>query len=195
MKIGIIDYGAGNVRSVQFALERLNAKTVLSASPDELNSCDKIIFPGVGHAKPAMEKLKESGLDQFIISTKKPLLGICLGMQLMCKFSEEGNTDCLGIFNTKVSLFDAGMGLKIPHMGWNTTQPSQSVLYKGLDVDPYFYFVHSYYVPEMENTSAITSYGLPFSASLERDNFFGVQFHPEKSSRVGEKLLQNFIQL
>lgn len=195
MKIGIIDYGAGNVRSVQFALERLNAKTFLSASPDELNSCDKIIFPGVGHAKPAMEKLKESGLDQFIISTKKPLLGICLGMQLMCKFSEEGSTDCLGIFNATVSLFDAGMGLKIPHMGWNTTQPSQSVLYKGLDVDPYFYFVHSYYVPVMENTNAITSYGLPFSASLERDNFFGVQFHPEKSSGAGERLLQNFIQL
>ncbi|HLP13089.1 MAG TPA: imidazole glycerol phosphate synthase subunit HisH [Flavobacteriales bacterium] len=194
MKVGILDYGAGNVQSVQFALQRLGYSAKLSANVDELNACDKIIFPGVGHAKPAMARLRERNLDRFILECNKPLLGICLGMQLLCSHSEEGDTDCVGVFDVPVKLFNSSE-LKIPHVGWNTLHNTNGKIFNSDFENASVYFVHSYFVPENSYTVATCDYGQKFSAALERDNFFGMQFHPEKSGVAGEKLLGRFLAL
>lgn len=193
MKIGIIDYGAGNVQSVKFAIERLGYSAELLSDVAQLESCDKIIFPGVGHAKPAMEKLRKKGLDSFIVNYKKPLLGICLGMQLLCNHSHEGDTKCLGVFDVEVLKFELEY-LKVPHVGWNNITRIKSFLNSGIDLEnAYVYFVHSYYVPTNTFEIATCNYGIDFAAALARDNFFGTQFHPEKSGDVGEQILMNFL--
>ncbi len=193
MKIAIIDYGAGNVQSVQFALNRLGFEGILSADADFISSVDKVIFPGVGAANSAMKKLRESGLYQIIPSLKQPVLGICLGMQLLCNYSEEGNTESLGIFDVAVKKFSAEN--KIPQMGWNTIYNLESALFEGISEKDYVYLVHSFYAEKMKNTIATTNYGLEYSSALQKDNFFGVQFHPEKSGKTGEKILGNFLKL
>lgn len=193
MKIAIIDYGAGNVQSVQFALNRLGFEGILSANPEFILSADKVIFPGVGAANSAMKKLRESGLDQIIPSLKQPVLGICLGMQLLCNSSEEGNTEGLGIFDVAVKKFSADQ--KIPQMGWNTIYNLQSSLFEGISEKDYVYLVHSFYAEKIENTIATTNYGLEYASALQKDNFFGVQFHPEKSGKTGEKILGNFLKI
>lgn len=182
MKIVIINYGAGNTQSVKYSFQRLAVNAVLSDDKMEILTADKIIFPGVGHAKAAMDVLKEKGLDVLIPQLKQPVLGICLGMQLMCKFSEEGNTECLGIIDETVKLFEAKQ--KVPHVGWNRT----------VEKDDWYYFVHSYYVPKNEFTSLSCNYINQFSAAIQKNNFYGVQFHPEKSGRAGERLLKKFIE-
>src|SRR5215217_2886312 len=187
MKIVIINYGAGNIQSIMFAIERLGFKAVLSNDPQEIQAADKVIFPGVGEASYAMKKLKESGLDSLIPSLKQPVLGICLGMQLLCNSSEEGNTDGLGIFDVAVKKFRADQ--KIPQMGWNTIYNLKSSLFEGISEKEYVYLVHSFYAEKIENTIATTHYGLEYASALQKDNFFGVQFHPEKSGKTGEKIL------
>lgn len=193
MKLVIIDYGAGNIQSIRFAFERLGTHALLSNDPEEIASSDKVIFPGVGEASSAMRKLKDSGLDRLIPRLKQPVLGICLGMQLMCRHSDEGNTEGLGIFDSEVIKFPPG--LKIPQIGWNTIRSLRSPLFHGVEEEAYIYLVHSYYAPLNEATVATTDYGLAYSAGLQRDNFYGLQFHPEKSSTVGERILQNFLKL
>ncbi len=195
MKIGIIDYGAGNVRSVKFAIERLGYWAELISDASLLDKCDKLIFPGVGHAKPAMEKLREKELDKYILNCKKPLLGICLGMQLLCKHSEEGNTKCIGVFDMDVLKFELP-DLKIPHVGWNNITNLRSDLFQENDMENAFvYFVHSYYVPPTKFSIANCTYGIEFAAALNKDNFYATQFHPEKSGGVGENILNRFMQL
>lgn len=189
MKLTIIDYGAGNVFSVASAFRRLGIEPILTADEAAIRSSDRVIFPGVGHAAPAMEQLKQSGLDLLIPQLRQPVMGICLGMQLMCMDTEEGNTKGLNIFeDTSVIKFDDT--LKIPHMGWNTIEETKGVL-NGLDSD--VYFVHSYYAPLSRYTSATCTYAVSFSASLEKDNFLGCQFHPEKSGKSGEEILKRFL--
>ncbi|MBX2826855.1 MAG: imidazole glycerol phosphate synthase subunit HisH [Flavobacteriaceae bacterium] len=193
MKTTIIDYGAGNIQSIQFALARLGNEARLSADPDEIRSSDKVIFPGVGEASSAMNKLRATGLDQLIPALNQPVLGICLGMQLMCQSSEEGNTKGLGIFNTDVLRFsDEG---KVPQVGWNTIEGFSSDLFAGISENEFMYSVHSFYAPISEDTVAISQYGISYSVALQKNNFYGVQFHPEKSSTAGSKLLQNFLEL
>jgi len=189
----IVDYGAGNVKSVEFALNRLGVKPILSSDADVVGNAGRVIFPGVGHAEFAMNALKSKGLDDAIKSLKVPVLGICLGMQLMCTRTEEGNVEGLAIFDTLVNRFPAVN--KIPHMGWNSIKTNGSPIFKGIPEESYFYFVHSYYAECCTNTSSVCDYILPFSASLEKDNFFGCQFHPEKSGEMGERLLNNFLKL
>jgi glutamine amidotransferase len=189
MKVTIIDYGAGNVFSVASAFRRLGIEPLLTADEAEIRSSDRVIFPGVGHAAPAMEQLIQSGLDQVIPQLKQPVMGICLGMQLMCKNSEEGNTQGLNIFED-ISVVKFDDTLKIPHMGWNTIECANGLL-SGLDSD--VYFVHSYYAPMSTYTSSTCNYSVPFSASLEKDNFLGCQFHPEKSGKAGEEILKRFL--
>lgn len=189
-KIAIIDYGAGNVRSVMFALERLNIEYILTDDAETIQNAPKVIFPGVGHAKPAMDALKAKGLDTVIKNLNQPVLGVCLGMQLMCSKSEEGNTEGLGIFDAEVVLFKNTP--KVPHMGWNKLENGKSIL-TGIEED--VYFVHSYYVPESKDTMATCNFGSNFSAALQKDNFHGCQFHPEKSGEVGERILKEFIEL
>ena len=193
MNISIIDYGAGNVKSVQFALERLGYKGELTSDANEILQADKVIFPGVGEASTAMEALRLYGLDNLIPSLKQPVLGICLGMQLMCTRSEEGDTGCLDIFPTESLEFPDN--LKVPHVGWNTLTHLKSPLFKQIEPMAYAYFVHSFYVPVTKYTVAQTYYGLPFSAALVKDNFYACQFHPEKSSKTGEQILKNFLSL
>jgi glutamine amidotransferase len=193
MKIAIIDYSAGNIKSIQFALNRLGFEGILTSNPNEIQSAAKVIFPGVGEASSAMKKLKNSGLNELIPTLKQPVLGICLGMQLMCNHTEEGNTNGLGIFDTNVVQFSNQV--KVPHMGWNTIYNLQSPLFQGINENEYLYLVHSYYAPLSENTIAMTNYELQYSSALQLNNFYGVQFHPEKSGLVGEKLLQNFLNL
>ena len=189
MKVTIIDYGAGNVFSVDSAFRRMGIEPILTANEAEIRSSDRVIFPGVGHAAPAMEQLIQSGLDQVIPQLTQPVMGICLGMQLMCKATEEGNTQGLSIFDdASVVKFDDT--LKIPHMGWNTIEETNGML-NGLNFD--VYFVHSYYAPKSIYTSAICNYAVPFSAALEKDNFLGCQFHPEKSGKAGEEILKRFL--
>ena len=193
MKIAIIDYGAGNVQSVLFALERLGFEGIVTNDWNTIKKADKIIFPGVGEASSAMKMLVNSGLDVLIPTLKQPVLGICLGMQLMCKYSEEGNTNGLGIFDVNVVKFS--QEVKVPQMGWNTVFDLKSQLFTGIKENEFMYLVHSYYAPLSENTIATTNYELEYSTALQRDNFFGVQFHPEKSGVFGEQILKNFLNL
>lgn len=191
--IAIIRYNAGNIKSVQNALTRLGFKSIITDDPSELNAADKVIFPGVGEASSAMQYLRSRGLDNTIRSLKQPVLGICLGLQLMCRFSEEANTECLGIFDSDVRLFPPVD--KIPHMGWNNFLTVKGQLFKDISTDDDVYYVHSYYAEISACTSATCDYILPFSASMARDNFYATQFHPEKSAAVGEKILKNFLEL
>ena len=193
MKIVIINYGAGNIQSIMFAIERLGYKAVLSNNPDEIKAADKVIFPGVGEASYAMKMLRESGLDALIPTLKQPVFGICLGMQLMCNHSEEGDTKGLGIFDVDVVKFSSKV--KVPQMGWNTIYNLKSDLFKGIAENEYMYLVHSYYAPLCAETIATTHYELEYSSALENDNFYGTQFHPEKSGDIGEKILENFLKL
>jgi glutamine amidotransferase len=193
MNIAVIRYNAGNIGSVTNALARLGIEGRLTGDPDEIRGADKVIFPGVGEASSTMKYLKENGLDEVIRSLRQPVLGICLGMQLMCSHSEEGDTPGLGIFPEKVMLFRGPV--KVPHMGWNAAEFEPSGLFGGLDTGSYVYFVHSYYAEEGPDTLARCHYGTPFSAALHRDNFFAVQFHPEKSGPIGQRILKNFIAL
>ena len=193
MKIVIINYGAGNIQSIMFAIERLGYKAVLSNNPDEIKAADKVIFPGVGEASYAMKMLRESGLDALIPTLKQPVFGICLGMQLMCNHSEEGDTKGLGIFDVDVVKFSSKV--KVPQMGWNTIYNLKSDLFKGIAENEYMYLVHSYYAPLCAETIATTFYELKYSSALENDNFYGTQFHPEKSGDIGEQILANFLKL
>lgn len=193
MTVTIIQYNAGNTRSVYNALERLGADVQISSDPDQVRAADKVIFPGVGAAAPAMAMLRTSGLDQVLLSLQQPVLGICLGMQLMCRYSEEGQTDCLGIFDQDIVKF-AGQA-KVPHIGWNTLQHLRSPLFEGLQEDAWVYYVHSYYAAQGVHTIADTDYILPYSAALQKNNFYALQFHPEKSGAAGARILQNFLAL
>jgi imidazole glycerol-phosphate synthase subunit HisH len=193
MKIVIINYGAGNIQSIMFAIERLGYKAVLSNNPEEIKAADKVIFPGVGEASYAMKMLKESGLDTLIPTLKQPVLGICLGMQLMCNYSEEGNTKGLGIFDVDVVKFSSKV--KVPQMGWNNIYNLKSDLFSGIAENEYMYLVHSFYAPLCAETIATTNYELEYSSALENDNFYGTQFHPEKSGDAGEQILGNFLKL
>lgn len=196
MKVVIIKYNAGNIKSVEFALERIGVNTIVSDDIDEIKSADKIIFPGVGEASSAMRYLKEKKLDELIPTLKQPVLGICLGMQLMCTHSEEGNTDCLNIFPLKVRKFSLSpleVGPKIPQIGWNNIYQLNSSIFNGLNENDYTYFVHSYYAELGTSTIATCNYILEFSAAIQKNNFYSVQFHPEKSGKAGEKILQNFL--
>ena len=193
MKIAIINYGAGNIQSILFAIERLGYTAVLTNNPDEIQQADKVIFPGVGEASYAMQKLKESGLDSLIPNLKQPVLGICLGMQLMCNHSEEGNTNGLGIFDANVIRFSNNV--KVPQMGWNQIYNLKSSLFQGINDNEYMYLVHSYYVPNCKEAIATTNYDVEYASALQKDNFYGTQFHPEKSGDVGEQILANFLKL
>lgn len=192
MKVAIVKYNAGNTQSLLFALERLEVNAFVTGEADAILSADKVIFPGVGEASSAMAYMKANRLDEVIKSLRQPVLGICLGMQLMCEHTEEGDTDCLGIFNTKVKRF---RDLKVPHVGWNRLYNNNGSLFAGEEAAPYVYFVHSYYAEPSADTIATTEYGVRFSSALARDNFYGVQFHPEKSAEAGLTVLKNFIAL
>ena len=192
-KVVIINYGAGNIQSIKFALERLGYHGVLSHDTEEISAADKVIFPGVGEASSAMKKLKSTGLDKVIPQLKQPVLGICLGMQLMCNHSEEGYTDGLGIFDVDVVHFEKT--LKVPHIGWNRIKELKTPLFEGIAEQEFVYLVHSFYAPVCVETIAKCDYGVNYSSALKRDNFYGVQFHPEKSSEAGEKILKNFLKL
>jgi len=191
MKVAIIKYNAGNIKSVLLALKRFGIEGNLTDDPEEILSADKVIFPGQGEASSAMKYLKERELDQVIRSIERPFLGICLGLQLLCSHSEEGNTECLGIFDAKVKKFPDT--LKVPHMGWNTGSLSDDIIFKNISSPAYFYFVHSYYAEMCEQTISETEYMLPFSNVLKKDNFYAIQPHPEKSAKAGEQFLKNFL--
>lgn len=191
--IAIIKYNAGNISSVQNALSKLGYESIITDSHDEILKADKVILPGVGEASSAMVHLKEKGLDKIIQSLSQPVLGICLGLQLMCKYSEEGNVDCLGIFDTTVKLFPADE--IVPHMGWNNFSALKGKLMKGIEFSDDVYFVHSYYAEINEDTIATCDYILPFSAVMQKNYFFATQFHPEKSANIGEKILLNYLKL
>ena len=196
MNITIVDYGAGNVTSVVRALQRLGVEATLTDDPELIAKADKVVFPGQGEASNAMQNLKQRGLDKVLRDLKQPFLGICIGQQLMCRHSEEGDTDTLGIFDVPVLRFVPQCHEdKVPHMGWNTLSDLRSPLFKGIEEGAYTYFVHSFYVPLCDETIATTNYILPFSAALQHENFFATQFHPEKSGDVGERILQNFLSL
>lgn len=193
MKLTIIDYGAGNIKSIQFAFNRLGVEAILTNNSEEIKSADRVIFPGVGEASSAMNMLKKSKLNLLIPELKQPVLGICLGMQLLCNFTEEGNTQGLGVFNVSVKRFSDA--LKVPQMGWNSITDLKSPLFKNNNEQDYMYLVHSYFAEVCNQTIAKTNYGLAYSSALQNKNFFGVQFHPEKSSTAGEQVLKNFIEL
>lgn len=197
MNLVIIKYNAGNIQSVRYALERIGATATVTDDHDSIIAADKVIFPGVGEASTAMQYLKERKLDQLITRLQQPVLGICLGMQLMCKHSEENDTDCLNIFDEEVKQFKPkqGGGLKVPQIGWNTIAGLKTALFDAVGEDSYCYFVHGYYAAKGEYTIATTDYVQPYSSALHRDNFYGVQFHPEKSATVGEKILTNFLKI
>lgn len=192
----IIKYNAGNIQSVLFALERIGVTAEVTDDTKKIQSASRVIFPGVGEASTAMHYLKERGLDTVIKNLKQPVLGICLGMQLMCKYSEENATDCLGIFDENVQKFHVQSSeLKIPQIGWNNIYGLKTRLFNGVADNSFCYFVHSYYASIGEHTVAKTNYGEPYSSGLHKDNFYGVQFHPEKSAKAGEQILRNFLAL
>ncbi len=201
--VGIIDYKIGNVKSVGNALQRVGAEYIITSDPEILQRCGRIILPGVGSAGWAMQNIREGGLDRAILSFTQPVLGICLGMQILCSYSEEDSTECLGVFSNRICRFpkDAKMSgmedgercIKIPHIGWNTIFDLKSPLYNSVPENSYVYFVHSYYADVNENTAATANYGIEFSASLKKGNFMGCQFHPEKSGDAGERILLNFL--
>ena len=199
MKLAIVKYNAGNIQSVLYALERIGMEAVVTDDHAAIRAADKVIFPGVGEASTAMQYLRERGLDTLIKNLEQPVLGICLGMQLMCSYSEENDTTCLGIFEENVRRFQpvagAGNTIKIPQIGWNNIYDLKSPLFKGLPENSYCYFVHSYYAASGDHTIATADYIQPYSAGLYKDNFYGVQFHPEKSATVGEQILKNFLTL
>jgi glutamine amidotransferase len=199
MKIVIIKYNAGNIESVNNALHRLGVTAEITADPEKIRTADRIIFPGVGEASTTMKYLREHKLDELIVSLKQPVLGICLGLQLMCSYSEENDTQCLGIFDEKVKRFIPKSGeeyiTKVPHMGWNCITNLKSSIFSPDIENSYVYFVHSYYAGKGAHTAATCNYILPFSAALHKDNFYATQFHPEKSGSVGAKILENFINL
>ena len=194
--VAIIKYNAGNIYSVDYGVRRLGIEPVITADKEILQKADRIIFPGQGEAGTTMQYLKEHRLDELIKNLKQPVLGICIGMQLLCRFSEEGNTDCLGVFDVPVLKFQPEKQEdKIPHIGWNNLSNLKTDLYRGLPGGDFVYFVHSYYVPENKYTIATTEYIQKFSASMHKDNFYATQFHPEKSGAAGEKILRNFLQI
>jgi glutamine amidotransferase len=193
MKIVIINYGAGNIQSVKFAIQRLGYEAILSDNENEIRNADKVIFPGVGEASSAMNMLKLTGLDKVIPTLKQPVLGICLGMQLMCNYCEEGNTQGLGIFDCDVIRFDNSV--KVPQIGWNQIENLKSDLFKNIQEKEFMYLVHSFYVPLNNNAIATTVYGIKYTSAMQKNNFYGVQFHPEKSSKSGEQILKNFLEL
>lgn len=196
MRVAVVDYGAGNIRSVLGALERLGARGELTANPEAIRSSDRVIFPGQGEASTAMRNLRERGLVDVLRNLQQPFLGICLGMQLLARHTEEGDTDCLGLFNLQVRRFPPTAG-KVPLMGWldQTTTQLDCPIFRGLPDTFYAYFVHSYYVEQGPQTAAVATYGLPYSVALWKDNYFAVQYHPEKSADQGEKLLKNFLEV
>ncbi len=193
MKISIIKYNAGNILSVINAMRRLGIEPVLTDDPETLNNSDKVIFPGVGEASTAMNYLRQRDLDKVITGLKQPFLGICLGLQLMCRYSDENDTNCLGIFDLKVRKFPPGD--KVPHIGWNRINHAENPLFRGTGENTFLYFVHSYYAEKGEGTIATTEYIVPFSAALHKNNFYAIQAHPEKSGKDGERILKNFIEL
>lgn len=195
MKVVIIQYNAGNVQSVMYALQRLGIEPVLTADEAEIRSADRVIFPGVGEASSAMRSVRENGLDNILLTLKQPFLGTCVGMQLMCRHSQEGNTDGLGIFDVAVKKFPASPQHKVPHVGWNTISDFNTPLTRGLPEHAFVYYVHSYYAELSSWTVAQTDYAIPFSAMLQRDNFYAAQFHAEISGQIGAKVLSNFIEL
>lgn len=193
--IAIIDYKMGNLRSVENALKRLGAEFVVTADADVIRSADRVLLPGVGNAAEAMENLRKANLVEVIRSLRRPVLGICVGMQVMCRHSQEGDCECLGIFDSHVKRFTPQADLKVPHMGWNTIGNLESKLFKDISGGEYVYFVHSYYPELCPDTIATTKHGVMFSAALKYENFYGTQFHPEKSGDVGEKIIANFLKL
>ena len=194
MKVAILKYNAGNVFSVDCALRRLGVEPIVTDNVEQLRRADKVVFPGVGEASSAMAYLRSRHLDELIRSLTQPVIGICIGQQLLCRNSEEGNTECIGVFDTSVKRFSEAPGVKVPEMGWNTIKPLvANPLLKGIDETSYVYYVHSYYVPVCDDTIAVTDYSLPFSAAMNKDNFYATQFHPEKSGGVGELILKNFL--
>ena len=196
MELTIIKYNAGNIQSVLYALERIGVEATVTDDAERIRQSDKVIFPGVGEASSAMRYLQERKLDQLICGLTRPVLGICLGMQLMCRHSEENDTTCMGIFDEDVKLFKAtDAGFKIPQIGWNTIFDLKTTLFKNIPEESYCYFVHSYFASLGDHTVATTNYIQPYSAALHKDNFYGVQFHPEKSAAVGEQILKNFLEL
>lgn len=196
MDVAIIKYNAGNIRSVDYALKRLGITPIITSDPDLIKRADKVIFPGVGEALTTMSYLREHHLNQLLLDLRQPVLGICLGMQLMCRHSEEGNVDCLGIFPTDVKRFiPQKHEEKVPHMGWNAIQQVKEGLFTKDLEGQFVYFVHSYHVPVNPDTAAVTDYIHPFSAALHKDNYYATQFHPEKSGTVGERILKNFLEL
>lgn len=196
MKTVIIKYNAGNIQSVLYALERLGVSAMVTDSIEEINTADKVIFPGVGEASTAMQYLRERNLDTLIKNLKQPVLGICLGMQLMCTHSTENNTSCLGIFEELVKQFETSdQNFKIPQIGWNTITALKTPLFKGIAENSFAYFVHGYFAALGKHTIATTHYIQDYSSALQKDNFYGVQFHPEKSAKVGEQIIQNFLAL
>ena len=196
MDVAIVKYNAGNIYSVVNAMKRLGIEPVLTDDAEMLQKADRVLFPGQGQAREAMEYLKAHQLDQVIKNLKQPVLGICVGQQLLCRHSEEGDADCLGIFDAEVKRFQStNPEEKVPHMGWNTLSHLRSPLFQGIKEEEFVYFVHSFYVPVNEFTAATTDYITPFSAALHKDNFYATQFHPEKSGKVGECILRNFLNL
>jgi len=196
LKVAIIKYNAGNIYSVDYALKRLGITPVITDDAEIIRSADKVLFPGQGEAGTTMSYLRSKGLDALICELKQPVLGICIGMQLMCRYSEEGDTDCLGIFDTEVKRFIPQRHEdKVPHMGWNSLNDIKGELFKNLPENPYVYFVHSYYVPVTDSTAAVSNYIHPFCAAMQKNNFYATQFHPEKSGKIGETILRNFIEL
>jgi glutamine amidotransferase len=192
----IVKYNAGNIQSVLYALERIGEEALVTDDHELIRNAKKVIFPGVGEASTAMQYLRERALDKLLFDLTQPVLGICLGMQLMCRHSEENDTDCLAIFDEPVKRFVPGTtGIKVPQIGWNKVEDMGSPLFHGISDGSFFYFVHSYYAARGAHTIGVTDYIIPYSAALQKDNFYGVQFHPEKSAEAGEKLLKNFITL
>ncbi len=193
--VAIIDYDTGNLRSVMNALERAGVEYVVTADHAVLRGAERVLLPGVGEASSAMEKLRERGLDRLIPTLTQPVLGICIGMQLMCESSEEGDAQCMGIFSTRVVKLPTDIGLKVPHVGWDTIEGLSTGLFEGVKEGAHLYYVHSFAAELCDQTIATTDYGVAFSGSLHRDNFYGTQFHPEKSGEVGERILANFLKL